>query len=149
MQRIDALYDVPQYVAARLVRKIAANNFRLPTTERGRVGSMPDEVIVRIEQIVLAAYVEAGEDLGGDALREYLSQQALDSRRAMIANGELLTPSDFRKRVGVTEKRLTLLLEDGSMFAVEVEEASYIPALLAVSAHNRRRADRPPSPGAG
>lgn len=139
MRRIDAEYDIPQFLASSLVRKIAANTFRLPATERNKFQKLPNEVIVRIEQIVRDAYIEAGEDVGGAILREHLWQQALAARRAMIANGELLTPSDFRKRVGVTEKRLTLLLEDGSMFAVEVEEASYIPALLAVSAHNRRR----------
>lgn len=139
MRRIDAEYDLPQFVASTLVRKIAANDFRLPAADRHRFQKLPDEVIARIEQIVREAYLEAGEDVGGDILREHLWQQALAARREMIANGELLTPSDFRKRVGVTEKRLTLLLEDGSVFAVEVEEASYIPALLAASAHNRRR----------
>ncbi|WP_213779119.1 helix-turn-helix domain-containing protein [Caballeronia sp. dw_276] len=139
MQRIDALYDVPQYVAARLVRKIAANNFRLPTTERGRVASMPDDVIARIEQIVLAAYVEAGEDVGGDALREYLSQQALDSRRAMITNGELLSETDFRQRLGVTKRCLDEMLADGSVFAMEVDETQYFPAQLVEPSRIQKR----------
>ncbi|OAJ55981.1 hypothetical protein A6V36_30420 [Paraburkholderia ginsengiterrae] len=139
MRRIDQQYDLPQFLASSLVRKIAANGFRLPPTDRVTFQKLPDEVIERIEQIVRDAYIEAGGDVGGEVLSEHLRQQSLTARREMIANGELLAPSDFRKRIGVTEKRLALLLEDGSVFTVEVDEASYIPALLAAPAHNRRR----------
>jgi hypothetical protein len=121
------------------VRKIAANKFRLPASDSVRFQQLPDDVIARIEQIVRDAYLEAGEDVGGDILREHLWQQVLAARREIIANGELLIPSDFRKRIGVTEKQLALLLEDGSVFTVEVDEASYIPALLADPAANRKR----------
>lgn len=58
MQRIDALYDIPQFVASTLVRKIAANSFQLPTAERGRFASIPADVLDNIERIVLAAYVK-------------------------------------------------------------------------------------------
>ncbi|BFG77770.1 hypothetical protein PTKU46_58030 [Paraburkholderia terrae] len=139
MRKIDEELDLPQFEASSFVRKIAANGFRLPATERTEFQRLPDEVIARIEQIVRESYLEAGEDVGGDILREHLWQQALAARREMIANGELLIPSDFRKRIGVTEKQLALLLEDGSVFTVEVDEASYIPALLADPAVNRKR----------
>ena len=139
MGRIDAEFDIAQFLASSLVRKIAANGFRLPAADRSKFQKLPDEVIARIEQIVREAYLEAGEDVGGDILREHLWQQAVVARREMVANGELLAPSDFRKRIGVTEKRLALLLEDGSVFTVEVDGASYIPALLADPAVNRKR----------
>ncbi|MDR6472140.1 hypothetical protein J2777_005881 [Paraburkholderia graminis] len=139
MRRIDAEYDIPQFVAASLVRKIAANKFRLPATDRSRFQKLPDHVIARIEEMVREAYFEAGEDVGGDTLREHLWRQALDGRREMIANGELLSPADFRARLGASDKRLARLLDDGSVFAVEVDGAEYIPAVLADPAHNLRR----------
>ncbi|MFM0484786.1 hypothetical protein PQQ81_29970 [Paraburkholderia strydomiana] len=139
MRRIDSEYDLPQFVASALVRKIAANKFRLPATDRAKYQQLPDHVNVRIEEIVREAYLEAGEDVGGDLFREHLWQQALEGRRAMIASGELLPPNEFRRRIGVTEKRLEELLNDGSLFSVEVDGAEYIPAVLAHPAHNRRR----------
>ncbi|MGY6121553.1 hypothetical protein ACW9YQ_14495 (plasmid) [Paraburkholderia strydomiana] len=139
MRRIDAEYDLPQFLASSLVRKIAANKFRLPPTDRSRFQQLPDHVIVRIEEIVREAYIEAGEDFGGDLFREHLWQQALDARRAMIASGELLPPTEFRRRIGVTEKRLGQLLDDASVFAVEVDGVEYVPAVLADRSHNRRR----------
>ncbi|MFM0544251.1 hypothetical protein PQR29_05940 [Paraburkholderia strydomiana] len=139
MRRIDAIYDLPQFVASSLVRKIAANKFRLPPTDRSRFQQLPDHVIVRIEEIVREAYIEAGEDVGGDLFREHLWQQALDARRAMIASGELLPPTEFRRRIGVTEKRLGQLLDDASVFAVEVDGVQYLPAVLADPVHNLRR----------
>jgi hypothetical protein len=99
MRRIDAEYDIPQNVASSLVRKIAPNGFRLPAADRQKFQRLPDHVIARIEQIVRDAYIEAGEDVGGDILREHIWQQALAARREMIANGELLALSDFRKRI--------------------------------------------------
>ncbi|TIW59618.1 MAG: hypothetical protein E5V48_17180 [Mesorhizobium sp.] len=139
MRNIDMEFDVPQFVASSLVRKIAANHFRLPATDRHRFQPIPDDVIARIEDIVRQAYIEAGEDLGGDILREHLWQQALDGRREMIANGELLSPTDFRVRTGADGTQLERLLGDGSLFAVEVDGAEYIPAVLADPAHNLRR----------
>ncbi|KDR40619.1 hypothetical protein BG61_24070 [Caballeronia glathei] len=139
MRRIDSEYDLPQFIAARLVRNIAANKFRLPANDRSMFQQLPDDVIARIEQIVHDAYLEAGEDVGGDILREHLWQQAFDGRRGMIANGELLPPTEFRRRIGVTEKRLEQLLGDGSLFSVEVDGALFIPAVLANRAHNLRR----------
>jgi hypothetical protein len=93
MRRIDAEFDVPQFVASSLVRKIAANNFQLPVADRATFAQLPDGVIARIVQIVREAYLEAGEDVGGEVLRAHLWQQALAARREMIASGELVTPT--------------------------------------------------------
>ncbi|SKC68937.1 hypothetical protein [Paraburkholderia hospita] len=139
MRRIDNEFDVPQFVASSLVRKIAANKFRLPAADRTKFEQLPDEVIARIEHIVRDAYLEAGEDVGGEILREHLWQQASDARREMIANGELLTPTEFKKRIGVSERRLARLVEEGSVFAVDVDETEYFPALLADPLLNRKR----------
>ncbi|WP_236077968.1 hypothetical protein [Paraburkholderia nemoris] len=139
MRRIDAEYDIPQFLASSLVRTIAANKFRLPATDRAKYQQLPDEVIARIEHIVREAYLEAGEDIGGDNLRAHLWQQALEGRRAMIASGELLPPTEFRWRIGVTEKRLEELLNDGGLFSVEVDGVQYVSAILADAAHNLRR----------
>ncbi|MFM0292139.1 hypothetical protein P0D68_03180 [Paraburkholderia sp. RL17-380-BIE-A] len=139
MQRIDAQYDLPQFVASSLVRKIAANKFRLPATDRSKFQNLPDEVIVRIEKIVRDAYIEAGEDVGGNALREHLWQQSLDARHAMIANGELISEDDFRQRLGVTPRRLSKLLTDGSVFKMAVDDLEYYPAVLADPALDRDR----------
>lgn len=139
MRRIDSEYDLPQFVASSLVRRIAANQFRLPATDRAKYQQLPDHVIVRIEEIVREAYLEAGEDVGGDLLREHLWQRALEGRREMIASEELLIPTEFRRRIGVTEKRLERLLGDGRLFAVEVDGVQYVPAALADPAHNQRR----------
>ncbi|MHB9839711.1 hypothetical protein Q8F57_033360 [Paraburkholderia terrae] len=139
MRRIDSEFDVPQFVASSLVRKIAANGFRLPAADRSKFQKLPDEVIARIEQIVRDAYVEAGEDVGGDILRAHLWQQALDARRDMVASGELLTSTEFKKRIGVSEKRLARLVEEGSLFRVDVDETEYFPALLVDPLLNRKR----------
>jgi hypothetical protein len=142
MRRIDAIYDLPQFVASSLVCKIAANKFRLPATDRSKFHNLPDEVIVRIEKIVRDAYIEAGEDVGGNALREHLWQQALDARHAMIATGELISEADFRHRLGVTPRRLSKMLTEGSVFTLEVDETVYYPTLLAEPGidHNRLQA---------
>lgn len=66
-------------------------------------------------------------------------QQASLARREMIATGDLITPADFRKQIGVSETQLEALIADGSVFIVAVDGDSYIPALLAHTAHNRER----------
>jgi hypothetical protein len=131
MQRINNEFDIPQFLASALVRKIAANKFRLPTADRIKFAQLPDHVIERIEQIVLAAYLEAGEDVGEEILREDLWQQALTARREMVANGELISEADFRHRLHLTQRRLSKLLADGSVFTMGVDDAEYYPAVLA------------------
>jgi hypothetical protein len=139
MKRIDGAFDIPQFIASSLVRKIAASNFRLTAADRSKFESLPDEVIARIEQIVLTAYLEAGEDVGGDILREHLWQQALNARRGMLASGELILEDEFLKRLCVTKQRLSSLLADGSIFTLEVDGAEYYPALLADPSVARER----------
>ena len=139
IRNIDKEFDIPQFVASSLIRKIAANRFRLPASERANFQPIPDAVIVRVEQIVREAYLEAGEDIDGEILREHLREQALLGRRDMVARGEFLTLTDFKKRINTTEKRLARLVEDGSLFAIDVDNSQYIPALLADPTLNRRR----------
>jgi hypothetical protein len=138
MRRIDSEFDVPQFLASSLVRKIAANNFRLASTDRIKVGYLPDEVIARIQHIVLESYLEAGEDVSEDILREDLWQQALTSRREMIANGDLISEAEFRRRCNLTARRLSVLLADDSLFPIEVDGVEYFAALLAAPANQRR-----------
>ncbi|ANB73664.1 hypothetical protein AYM40_15845 [Paraburkholderia phytofirmans OLGA172] len=138
MRRIDSEFDVPQFLASSLVRKIAANNFRLAATDRIKVGYLPDEVIARIQHIALESYLEAGEDIDEDILREDLWQQALTTRREMIASGELISEAEFRRRGGLTSQRLAALLSDDSVFTLEVDGVEYFPALLAVPVSQRR-----------
>jgi hypothetical protein len=125
MGRIGAEFDIPQNDASLLARKIAENEFQLPPAYRAHCHHLPDEVIVRIESIVRDAYLEAGE-----VSPEQLWAQVLVGRRALIAKGELLTPVDFKKRMRVSEKRLARLADEGSVFALEVDESEYFPALL-------------------
>lgn len=133
MRNIDAEFDLPQFVASTLVHKIAASNFRLPPADRTKFEQLPDQVIERIEQIVLGAYLEAGEDVSEEILREDLWQQALTSRREMIANGDLITEADFRQRLDLSRRRLGKLLATGSVFTMTVDDVQYFPALLADS----------------
>jgi hypothetical protein len=139
MRRVDNEFDIPQFLASALVRKIAASKFRLPAADRARFQQLPDHVIERIEQIVLEAFLEADEDVGGEILRDHYWQQALVARRGMIANGELLTPTEFKERIGVSEKRLARPVEEGSVIGVDVDETEYFPALLADPLLNRKR----------
>ncbi|MCC8402016.1 hypothetical protein LJ655_08935 [Paraburkholderia sp. MMS20-SJTN17] len=139
MRNVDAELDLPKFEASALVRKIAANGFRLPTADRARFQKLPDEVIARLEGIVLEAYLEAGEDVGEEILRENLWQQALISRREMIANGDLITEADFRQRLDLSLRRLGKLLAEGSVFAIEVDDLQYYPALLADPNVDRKR----------
>ncbi|REG59368.1 hypothetical protein B0G80_2115 [Paraburkholderia sp. BL6669N2] len=138
MRRIDAEYDLPQFQASTLVRKIAANSFRLPTADRARFQQLPDHLIERIEQIVRDAYIEAGEDVGGDISSEDVWQQALTARRDMVANGDLISEAEFRRRGSLSTRRLSELLADESVFKLEVDGVEYFPAVLAVPANQRR-----------
>jgi hypothetical protein len=139
MRRIDAEFDIAQFLASSLVRKIAANGFRLAATDRSKYQTLPDHVIERIEEIVREAYLEAGEDVGGEILREHLWQQVLNAHRGMLASGELILEDEFLNRLCVTKQRLSSLLADGSIFKLEVDGAVYYPALLADTEHDLKR----------
>ncbi|MFM0499052.1 hypothetical protein [Paraburkholderia caffeinilytica] len=138
MRRIDSEFDLAQFEASSLVRKIAGNGFRLPAAERAKFQRLPDEVIDRILHIVREAYLEAGEQISEDILREDLWQQALTSRREMIANGDLISEAEFRRRCNLTARRLSVLLTDDSVFTIKVDGVEYFPALLAAPANQRR-----------
>jgi hypothetical protein len=129
---------------AHTISSMGAEAYRLRAkrrggTEREKFQSIPDHAIAHIQQIVREAYLEAGEDVGGEILRAHLWQQALAARREMVAGGELISKNLFRQRLGLTERRLIMLLADGSVFTLEVDGAEYYPALLADPAHNRMR----------
>lgn len=138
MRRIDSEFDLAQFEASSLVRKIAGNGFRLPAGERVKFERLPNDVISRIEHIVIEAYLEAGEDVSEEILREDLWQQALTSRREMIANGELISEAEFCRRCNLTARKLATLRSDGGIFTIEVDGAEYFPTLLAAPANQRR-----------
>ncbi|MFM0653456.1 hypothetical protein [Paraburkholderia sediminicola] len=138
MKHIDDAFDLPQFIASSLVRKIAANDFRLPTPDRVKFARLPDDVIARIEQIVLDAYLEAGESVSEDILRANLWQQALTSRRDMIANGDLISEVEFRRRCNLTARRLSALLAADSVFTLEVDGVEYFPNALVVPKSQQR-----------
>ncbi|MDR8401854.1 hypothetical protein NE850_36590 [Paraburkholderia sp. USG1] len=138
MRRIAAEYDLPQFVASSLVRKIAGNNFRLAATDRVKVAHLPNEVIACIEHIVLESYLEAGEDIDEDILREDLWQQALISRREMIAKGALISEAEFRRRCNLTARRLSALLAADIVFTLEVDGVKYFPNALVVPKRQQR-----------
>src|SRR5579864_6952258 len=72
-------------------------------------------------------------------LRERLAQQALESWCEMVASGELLPEADFKRCLGVSQKRLARMLADGSVFGIDVEGTTYFPALLSDVRLNRKR----------
>ncbi|MFT4503153.1 hypothetical protein [Caballeronia sp. 15711] len=139
MKRIDAEFDIPQFLTSLLVRKIAENDFCLSLTDRNGFPKLPDDVIARIVKIVRDSYFEAREDIGGKNFSEHLRRQAVAARREMIANGELISKDDFRLRLDVTERRLDKLSADGSVFAFRVDELEYFPALLVDPTRNQER----------
>jgi len=55
MRLIGLEFDIPQMDASALVRKIAANDFKLSAADRERFKTLPDRVIARIEEIVREA----------------------------------------------------------------------------------------------
>jgi hypothetical protein len=139
MQRINNEFEIAQFLASALVRKIAANKFRLAAADRSKFEQLPDKVIERIEEIVHEAYIEAGDDVSGAILRENLWQQATSARREMVASGELIPEDEFLARLNVTKRRLNKLLADGSIFTLEVDGAVYYPALLVKQGIDRKR----------
>jgi hypothetical protein len=72
-------------------------------------------------------------------IRERFAQQALAHKRRMVANGELLPEADFKRRLGVSQKRFARLLEEGCVFGIDVDGTIYFPTLLADGRMNRKR----------
>ncbi|MBB5417064.1 hypothetical protein [Paraburkholderia atlantica] len=71
--------------------------------------------------------------------REEIRRQAESARREMVRNGELLTRSEFRARLRVSERRLGQMLATGSVFSMVVDGAAYFPAVLAEATVDRQR----------
>jgi hypothetical protein len=68
-----------------------------------------------------------------------MQRDALQARRTMVRNGELLSADELCRRRGISSGRLARMLESGSVFSVEVDGVEYYPALLADPAYNSRR----------
>ncbi|MFT4063332.1 hypothetical protein [Paraburkholderia sp.] len=71
--------------------------------------------------------------------REEIRRQAESARREMVRTGELLTRSEFRARLRVSERRLGQMLAAGSVFSMVVDGAAYFPAVLAEATVDRQR----------
>ncbi|EIN00405.1 hypothetical protein WQE_15281 [Paraburkholderia hospita] len=68
-----------------------------------------------------------------------LREQALQAQREMVSDGTLILENEFRERLGVSKKRLAQMLEDGSIFAVNVENTVYYPSVLVDARYDRTR----------
>jgi hypothetical protein len=66
--------------------------------------------------------------------REEFERQALQARKSMVRDGELLPEDEFRRRLAINDKQLARLVESGSVFSIEVDGIEYYPALLAEAA---------------
>ncbi|SAK66295.1 hypothetical protein AWB78_02397 [Caballeronia calidae] len=66
-------------------------------------------------------------------------QREIESLRARIRAGKLVTDAEFQRRLGLSEARLRRLVVNGSVFAIDVDGLRYFPALLAEGHYNRKR----------
>jgi hypothetical protein len=72
-------------------------------------------------------------------LRKEIERQALQARKSMVRDGELLPDDEFRRRLAINDKQLARLVESGSVFSIEVDGIEYYPALLAKQGIDRKR----------
>lgn len=79
------------------------------------------------------------EPASGSFSVEGLRAQALQVGRKMVADGQLLPAHEFRTRLGISERRFGHMLEDGSIFSLDVDGTDYFPALLADPRLNQKR----------
>lgn len=87
-----------------------------------------------------AHFVDHGAIAGGGmSLRTKVREEALRARRAMIKNGELLTGSDLRTRLGLSEEDLTALVSDGSVFPITVDAQPMFHRLFCDQRFNQKR----------
>ncbi|WP_156126775.1 hypothetical protein [Burkholderia sp. 9120] len=70
---------------------------------------------------------------------EKMLRDALQARRQMIRDGELLPEDEFRRQRGVTSNQLARLNASGSVFFIEVDGKAYYPRLHVAAEHNVRR----------
>jgi len=61
---------------------------------------------------------------------EAIKAEALERRRAMLNDGELLRENAFREKLGVSERRFASMVADGSVFALDVDGQTAYPAIL-------------------
>ncbi|SEK07244.1 hypothetical protein [Paraburkholderia diazotrophica] len=89
----------------------------------------------------IEARLQLESELRSDAasFEDNIREQALQARRQMVADGRLLTADEFRARLGIRKKRFGRMLEDGEVFALDVDGTDYFPALLADKRLNRKR----------
>ncbi|WP_172162192.1 hypothetical protein [Paraburkholderia elongata] len=71
--------------------------------------------------------------------RDVIRQQALEGRRKMLRDGELLCESDFRERLRVSGWQLARMVASGSVFTIEVDGGQYFPSLLVTPGLDRKR----------
>lgn len=73
------------------------------------------------------------------SLADDIRERALQARRRMVADGRLLPADDFRARLGISKKRFGRMLEDSSIFSLDVDGTAYFPTLLAAPRLYRKR----------
>lgn len=101
------------------------------------------ERVVVLSPLVKSSFDGPSEESGtlsdGPFSIATLREQALKAQREMVSDGTLISENEFRERLGVSKKRLARMLEDGSVFAVNVENTVYYPAVLGDSRYDRTR----------
>ncbi|SIT39479.1 conserved hypothetical protein [Paraburkholderia piptadeniae] len=73
------------------------------------------------------------------SLEDSIREQALQTRRHMVVEGQLLSADEFCARLGISKKRFGRMLADGELFGLDVDGTDYFPALLADSRLNAKR----------
>ncbi|MBB5460246.1 hypothetical protein [Paraburkholderia sp. Cpub6] len=71
--------------------------------------------------------------------REQVQLQASKERRKMVRTGALLTQHEFLTLLGMDERRFERLVAAGSVFALEVDDAKYFPAVLGDAKRDLKR----------
>lgn len=69
----------------------------------------------------------------------YSDLQVRLRRRRLVHREELLSPSRFCRRKGISHTRLLELERRGKVFSVEIDHKRYLPALFADRSLNQRR----------
>jgi hypothetical protein len=89
----------------------------------------------------IEARLRADDEALSDAasLADYLHKQALETRRHMVAEGQLLSADEICARLGISRKRFGRTLADGELFGLDVDGTDYFPALLADRQLDRKR----------
>ncbi|WP_157695744.1 hypothetical protein [Caballeronia hypogeia] len=83
-----------------------------------------------LAELALAGRTISTEDLRAKEVQHY---------RDMLARGELLSEEAFRKKLGVSKRRLSALVGDGRVFALDVDGHNAFPAFLCDARLNLKR----------